>query len=233
MVEPAEAAWLGQHLGSTTKQLLWYDHSDHLLALDRQRRTGHSRGLRLTSPEPPRPLPQRTLHRGCDHMQESFVLTFTGADRVGIVESLTGLVFDRGGNVETSRMARLGGEFAVLMLVSLPPEHVDSLKSDLETLASQGHKVTLTPTQPSSALSHPQGTTYHIEVEGADHEGIVHSVSRYLSERGINIESLDTEVSLAPMSGTTALLNVRPRRRSPRPGRYRLDHPPDRRSATR
>lgn len=136
-------------------------------------------------------------------MQENFVLTFTGADRVGIVESLTGLVFHRGGNVETSRMARLGGEFAVLMLVSLPPKLVESLKSDLETLASQGHKVTLCQTHPSSALSHPQGTTYHIAVEGADHEGIVHSVSRYLAERGINIESLDTEVSLAPMSGTT------------------------------
>ena len=53
-------------------------------------------------------------------MKRNFVLTLTGPDRIGIVDRVTGLLLDRGGNVETSRMARLGGEFAVLMLVSLP-----------------------------------------------------------------------------------------------------------------
>ena len=55
-------------------------------------------------------------------MQKNFVLTVTGPDRIGIVERVTGLLFEHGGNVETSRMARLGGEFAILMLVSMPEE---------------------------------------------------------------------------------------------------------------
>ena len=50
-------------------------------------------------------------------MQKTFVLTLTGPDRIGFVEKVTGLLLERGGNVETSRMARLGGEFAILMLV--------------------------------------------------------------------------------------------------------------------
>ena len=52
-------------------------------------------------------------------------------------------------------------------------------------------------------------------MEGADHEGIVHEVARYLSERGINIESMETGVTPAPLSGTplftmTALVAVPP-----------------------
>ena len=50
------------------------------------------------------------------------VFTLTGTDRIGLVDDITELLLALDGNVETSRMARLGGEFAVLMLVSLPPQ---------------------------------------------------------------------------------------------------------------
>src|SRR3954463_6083655 len=75
-------------------------------------------------------------------MQRNFILTLTGPDRIGIVDEVTGLLLDRGGNVETSRMARLGGEFAVLMLVSMPEERFPGLDEGWEALASQGYKVT-------------------------------------------------------------------------------------------
>jgi glycine cleavage system transcriptional repressor len=135
-------------------------------------------------------------------MTRSFVLTLTGADRVGIVDALTRLLLDHGGNVETSRMARLGGEFAVLMLVAMPAERFDRLSQALESLIAQGYKVTTTPTEPSHAGAHAGGLPYQIEVEGADHEGIIHGVAHYLSERGINIESVDTETTSAALSGS-------------------------------
>ena len=37
VVEPLGAAWLARHLGSTHKNLLWFDRSDHLLLLDHER----------------------------------------------------------------------------------------------------------------------------------------------------------------------------------------------------
>jgi carboxylesterase len=37
VVEPVNAAWLYGHLGSTRKDLIWFERSDHLLALDRER----------------------------------------------------------------------------------------------------------------------------------------------------------------------------------------------------
>ena len=43
---------------------------------------------------------------------------------------------------------------------------------------------------------------YKITVTGADHEGIVNNVTHQIAEQGINIESIDTQTSSAPMSGT-------------------------------
>jgi glycine cleavage system transcriptional repressor len=134
-------------------------------------------------------------------MQRNLVLTLTGPDRIGIVENLTGLLVARGGNVEVSRMARLGGEFAVLMLVSVPSEQLDGLESDLDRLAAQGYKVTTTQARQSHAEARAGWVPYRIEVHGADHEGIIQEVSRYLSHRGINIESMDSETTPAPISG--------------------------------
>jgi glycine cleavage system transcriptional repressor len=135
-------------------------------------------------------------------MQKNFVLTLTGPDRIGIVESVTGLLLNHRGNVETSRMARLGGEFAVLMLVSMPSEQCAALDRDLERLIAQGYKVTTTQAERTYAEAHPGWLPYWIEVVGADHEGIIHEVARYLSEREINIESVDSETTPAPVSGS-------------------------------
>jgi glycine cleavage system transcriptional repressor len=148
-------------------------------------------------------------------MRENFVFTLTGADRVGIVDTVTRMLLDHGGNVETSRMARLGGEFAILMLVSMPQDQLDSLKRDVEELIARGYKVATSRTGQTYAEAHPGWLPYQIEVQGADHEGIIHQIAHYLSERGINIESMDTETGHAPVSGTplfsmTALVAVPP-----------------------
>jgi glycine cleavage system transcriptional repressor len=43
---------------------------------------------------------------------------------------------------------------------------------------------------------------FEISVIGADHEGIVHSVARYLSSQKIQVETMDTHVGRAPTTGT-------------------------------
>jgi glycine cleavage system transcriptional repressor len=138
---------------------------------------------------------------GWHPMQTNFVLTLTGPDRIGIVDEVTGLLLQRGGNVETSRMARLGGEFAVLMLVSMPSDRFSGLDKGLEDLTAQGYKVTTTQAGRTYAEAHPGWLPYRIEVQGADHEGIIHEVAHYLSRRGISIESVDSESTPAPTSG--------------------------------
>ena len=47
-------------------------------------------------------------------------LTASGEDQVGLVERFTARILDAGCNIEESRMAVLGGQFSILMLVSGP-----------------------------------------------------------------------------------------------------------------
>ncbi len=140
--------------------------------------------------------------KGRPRMRSTLILTLTGQDRIGLVEDVTRFLLDLGGNVETSRMARLGGEFAILMLVSVPAERLAGLEQDVERLAAQGLKVTISRTEPAQVEFPPGWRPYQIEVHGADHEGIVHEIARALSQWGINIESLDTGTTRAPVSGT-------------------------------
>jgi glycine cleavage system transcriptional repressor len=131
----------------------------------------------------------------------NFVLTLSGTDRVGIVDEITESLLELGGNIETSRMARLGGEFAVLMLVSLPADKVDALEKTVANLIARGYKVTTTPTKENNTQSHQGWLPYKILVEGADHEGIVHNIAHALAKKGISIETMDTGNTRAPNSG--------------------------------
>jgi len=134
-------------------------------------------------------------------MQKNFVLTLTGPDRIGIVDEVTRLLLDRGGNVETSRMARLGGEFAILMLASIPGDQFAGVEVDLEGLTARGYKATTTRAERTYAEAHPGWLAYRIEVRGADHEGIIHEVAHHLSGSGISIESVDAESAPGAESG--------------------------------
>ena len=133
-------------------------------------------------------------------MRTNLVFTLTGTDRVGIVEEVTRIMLDLGANVETSRMVRLGGEFAILMLVSLPGEPASQIEDAFASLVGQGYRISTTLTAPGDAAG--DRVIYRVTVRGADHEGIVHEIARGLSARGINIESMETGTSEAPVSGT-------------------------------
>jgi len=135
-------------------------------------------------------------------MRKNIVLTLSGSDRVGIVDSVTGILVKYDGNVETSRMARLGGEFAMLMLISLPEEQQANLEQSLQELRRQGFQVTSKPTGQDLEQKYSGWLPFQIEVHGADHEGIVHQLAHYLTQRGINIETMETGIIPAPMSGT-------------------------------
>ena len=135
-------------------------------------------------------------------MRKNIVFTLTGADRIGIVEAVTKLLVEHDGNVETSRMVRLGGEFAMLALVSLPAGQIDNLNQVLDTLRKQGFTVTASQAEHARAEKYAGWLSYEIEVHGSDHEGIIHQIARHLSQCGINIESMDTGIIRAPMSGT-------------------------------
>jgi len=140
--------------------------------------------------------------RGLIFMRKHLVLTLSGPDRVGLVEDITEVLLNYHGNVELSRMARLGGEFAILMLVSAPEDQFEPLREGVRALREEGYKVTTRPTERGYATRYSGWLPYRVKVTGADQEGIIHHIARHLAEKGINIETMDTGMFSAPMSGT-------------------------------
>ncbi len=135
-------------------------------------------------------------------MKKLLVVTVTSPDHPGIVERMTRVIVEHGGNWEESRMARLGGVFAGIVQVSVPSERAEGLKAALEQLSDEQLTVTVHPTQPDAPEQPSVGPVYRFELSGADHEGIVHEVAAYLAQRGANVEEMETDVVAAPVSGT-------------------------------
>jgi glycine cleavage system regulatory protein len=129
----------------------------------------------------------------------SFVLTVLGTDRPGIVDQISGLVTEHGGNWERSEMARLGGKFAGIVLISVPDATANDLRDALIALDTQG-SLDITVDQ---AGAEPDGGGHRVTVSlvGTDRPGLVHSVSAALAAVGANIEELATSTTNAPMSG--------------------------------
>lgn len=135
-------------------------------------------------------------------MGASIVFTLTGADRVGIVEDVTRVFLELGGNVGTSRMTRLDGEFAMLMSVTLRDPDASPVEQAFARLVSQGYRVTVAPARPAVSGAFDGWTPYFVSVTGADHEGIVHEIAAGLSRSGITIESMETGTAAAAVTGT-------------------------------
>ena len=124
-----------------------------------------------------------------------YALSAVGRDRPGIVAAISGVLLELEGNVEDSQMSILRGHFAVMLIVALPEgvereqltERLDAVREELglEAIAVSEVDEVESAARPSHVLS----------VYGADHPGIVHSVSSALAERGISITGLETRLA--------------------------------------
>jgi glycine cleavage system transcriptional repressor len=99
-------------------------------------------------------------------------------------------------------MTRLGGEFAVLMLLSLTRGNQQTLANSLDKLNKKQVKVFIRETDLSRLKRFEGFVPYEITVIGADHEGIVHRVAEYLAEMQIQVDTMETRVTSAPITGT-------------------------------
>jgi glycine cleavage system transcriptional repressor len=135
--------------------------------------------------------------------KKHLALSALGPDRPGLVEDVTRYLVERGGNLEEGRMAVLGGQFGVMLLVSAPTERLAELTRDKPTLeARTGLTVTMHPTV--SPAEHRAATVIpcRIVASALDQEGIVHAISKALHTTGINIVSLETTAYHAPVTGS-------------------------------
>jgi glycine cleavage system regulatory protein len=128
----------------------------------------------------------------------SLILTVVGPDRPGLVRALSETVAASGGSWLESRMARLAGQFAGIVLVDAP----NSLLDDLRVLESQGLRIVVQPGTPAAAAE-PAHPRLALEVVGNDRPGIVRDISKVLAEHALNIEELSTSIVSGSFSGET------------------------------
>jgi glycine cleavage system transcriptional repressor len=97
-------------------------------------------------------------------------------------------------------MVNLRGHFAFLALVEGSDDVLEKVKSRLREAAP---KMGLTLEFSSAAKTAPrEGVPFRLKTYSMDQPGIVHKITSYLHEQGINIEELETSLESAPFMGT-------------------------------
>jgi len=129
----------------------------------------------------------------------SFIITFIGDDRPGLVEELSAVITDHGGNWQESRLQQLAGKFAGLVSVSLPGDRGEDLRTALKALAPIGLSVKVTALDSQSGAERA-GRTIRLTIVGPDRPGIVREISGALARQHINVVDMHSDVSSAPMS---------------------------------
>lgn len=130
-------------------------------------------------------------------MPPSLLLTVVGPDRPGLVERLAGLIATHDGNWLESRLVHLGGHFAGVVRVEVPPGRQPALQSALNGLAGDGLSVTVTEGAPGVDTN---SRTVCLEVVGLDRPRIVSEIAAVVARHGLNIEEFTSEVTSAPMT---------------------------------
>ena len=131
----------------------------------------------------------------------ALTLTLIGPDRPGLVQAVSDRIAAVGGNWTESRMARLAGQFAGIVLVEAPSDRVEALIEALRGLDEQsGLRVTVARGTPEEAGGQSHRALV-LDLIGQDRPGIVREIAQTLASQGINIDELVTKVETGSFSG--------------------------------
>ncbi len=129
-------------------------------------------------------------------MKQWFMLTVIGRDQPGIVAGLTDALYLAGANLGEASMARLGGNFTIMLMVEVETDEA-TLRRRLEPFAgNMGLHVHLDRIEVD--LHQHVEPNVRISVYGADRPGIVAQVTSALAAAGFNILDLDSDVGGMP-----------------------------------
>lgn len=126
-----------------------------------------------------------------------FAVTILSKDRPGIVADTTEVLFRLGCNIEDSSCTMLGGDFAMILIVThekpFPKSRLsDEFRALQERTGLVVHLRTLHEDEISAVKD--DGELCLISVYGSDQPGIVYRVTKALAETRINITDLNTRL---------------------------------------
>jgi len=124
------------------------------------------------------------------------IIHVNGLDRIGIISDISKEINKLSGNIETSKMVKLGRDFNMLLLISIKKENIKLLENKL--LSYNDLSVTLKQTVDEK----PANNIYLFILKGADNEGIVHMFTQLFSKYNISIIDVETKLLNAPTTGS-------------------------------
>lgn len=122
-----------------------------------------------------------------------YMLTLVGKDRRRIVSHITAALFDCGCNLGETTMARLGGNFAIMMMVEFAGSTA-TLHTQIDSVAESLDLHVHIDAIDAELHDHLEPDV-NITVYGADRAGIVAQVTTTLAEAGLNILDLESDVA--------------------------------------
>ena len=125
---------------------------------------------------------------------KNFIIYISGLDRLGFISDISKEISYLNGNIETSKMIKLGEDFNMLILISLDPKHIDTLEKSFKKYTNLSFTIKRT-----SIEEYNDENKFIFRLKGADNEGIVHYCTELFSKLHINILDLETKVLNAPM----------------------------------
>lgn len=126
-------------------------------------------------------------------MKRWYMVTVVGKDRPGIVAGLTEALYRGGANLGEASMARLGGNFAIMLMVQ-----TDAGAGALDRLMAplaRGLELRVHVDAIEGRLHEHLEPNVRIAVYGADRPGIVAQVTEALAAAGLNILDLESDVA--------------------------------------
>ena len=147
--------------------------------------------------------PQSTaalLYTDSEKMSQLIVISAIGTDRTGVVQDISRAILACGGNIEESRMATLGAEFAMLLLVSGNWHTLNRLETSLEKLGGDT-QLTFTIRKTDANEPREDRMPYAVDVIALDQQGIVYHLADFFSSRDIEIADVATRRYAAAHTG--------------------------------
>lgn len=134
-------------------------------------------------------------------MQHFLVLTVMGANRPGLLDSISRLIKDSGGNIIDGRVTQLGQEFVAMLLVAGTWDTIAKLESASGRAAAE-LQVLIQTKRTSERSSSSDSMPYAVEVVAVDRPGIVYDIASFFYRRNIAVEEVYSNTYKAAHTGT-------------------------------
>ena len=128
------------------------------------------------------------------------IINTFGNDQPGIVSKISGEITSLNGNIIKSNMMKIDNIFSVIMIVNIPIKNKNSLMKKINQMPRLH---SLIENIDANIDDNKNYKKYSFALECLDNEGIVHHFTKYLNDKEINIETMNTSTNNAPVTGIT------------------------------